>query len=173
LRELSQTIYLIGSLSAFFSGLAGDKFGRKRATLVFVGAYAFINIVGQLLMTDYSIFFSSAANGAALSADVRYVIYCLVQFFGGILAFSMFSSSYVLLIELTTDDYHTRFSNINIYFYVLGELMILVAYFFSRNWHITSWFIHIFSLLLFILLARVLPESPRLVKHLIFVLFFF
>lgn len=152
-KDYTQMIYLIGSTSAFLSGLVGDKFGRKRASVIFVAIYSLVAIVGQLLISNLVLL--------NFSVDSRILINYIVQFLCGISAFSMYSSSYVLLIELTTDKYHTLFSNINIYFFVFGELLVLIVYYLSRSWQVANWFICFFSLALTIILALFLPESPR------------
>ena len=82
------------------------------------------------------------------------------QFFVGLLVNCLYCTAYVLLLEFTTEKYHTKLANINSYIYVLGELIVAVVYYFSRDWNILCWFICVYSLALLILSYYFLPESP-------------
>jgi MFS family permease len=153
LTSLTQTVFLVGSISGFLSGIVSDKYGRKLATIVFLFISSLSFIVCQILMSDLI--------HLNISTNVRYIIYCLQQLINGITYVCLYSSSYVLNIELTNDNYHTLFTNINIYFFILGELYVLAVFYFSRSWHIANWSIAIFSLVLLIVTVFTLPESPR------------
>jgi hypothetical protein len=50
--------------------------------------------------------------------------------------------------EFTTEHYRTKIANVNSYIYVLGELIVLVVYYLSKNWQVLNWFIGIYSLVL-------------------------
>ena len=42
----------------------------------------------------------------------------------------------------------------------MGELIVAVVYYFSRDWNILCWFIGVYSLVLLLLAYYFLPESP-------------
>ena len=153
LSGLTQTIFLVGSISAFVSGIISDKYGRKKASILFVVVQITSSIVGNILMTDYGIF--------SLSLPTKFIIYCIQQFVSGLVAFCLYNSVYVLIIESTTDEYHTLVSNINIYFYVFGEFLVLLAYYLTKHWISTAWIISFYSIFILVLFCVFVPESPR------------
>ena len=131
-------------------GYVSDKYGRKRASIIFLALF-------QIVLFGFNILTSDLVG---LSNSYRLLVYCVFQFLNGALNICIFNSTYVLLIELTSQEYHQLFSNINIYFYVIGEVIIMGAYYFSRNWLITNYFLTIYSLVFLILFWIFLPESP-------------
>jgi OCT family organic cation transporter-like MFS transporter 4/5 len=82
------------------------------------------------------------------------------QFLVGLLVNCLYSSAYVLLLEFTTEKYRTTFANYNAYLYIVGELLALIVYYLSRDWHVLNWFICCYAALLFVLTYLFLPESP-------------
>ena len=62
--------------------------------------------------------------------------------------------------EFTTEKYRTKIANLNSYIYVLGELIVAIVYYFSRDWNILCWFIAFYSFVLLVLSYYFLPESP-------------
>ena len=150
LVTLSQTLFLVGGISGFISGFVSDKYGRKRASIIFLFMYQIVLVLFNVLTSDL----------IGLSSTNRLLVYNIVQFLTGALSICIFNSTYVLLIELTSEEYHQLFSNINVYFYVVGEVIIMSAYYLSRNWQITNYFLTIYSLVFLILFWIFLPESP-------------
>ena len=153
LSSLTQTIFLIGSISAFVGGILSDKLGRKKAIIFFICLQICSSVVANVLLTDYGFF--------NMSISTKFIIYCIQQFISGIVVFCLYNSVYVLIIELTTDDYHTLVSNVSIYFYVIGEIWILLAYYFTKHWIYTNWVIVLYALFVLILFSFFVPESPR------------
>jgi OCT family organic cation transporter-like MFS transporter 4/5 len=148
--SLTQTIHIFGSIFGFCGGIVGDKYGRRRSVLVFFVALILTLSISQFFMLDT----------IQLSADFKYTIYCLSQFLVGLLVNCLYSSSYVLLLEFTTEKYRTTFANFNAYLYIMGELLALVVYYFRRDWHVLNSFICFYAVLLFFLTYFFLPESP-------------
>ncbi|RNA32765.1 organic cation transporter -like [Brachionus plicatilis] len=71
---------------------------------------------------------------------------CLSGFFNGFLSDRYGRLVYILACELTLEKYHTIFTNIMISFYVIGEIVIMAAFYFMLS-----------SLIFWI----VIPESPK------------
>ena len=153
LAGLTQSFYLCGFISAFVGGILSDKYGRKRITSIFVLLFAVASLVFNVLMINL--------NSFELSISSRLNIYNIFQLLSGIFSTGIWNSAYVLLIELTNDEYHTLVSNVNIFFYVFGELLIMGAYYASKNWRITNWFLTIYSTIVFLPFVYFVPESPR------------
>lgn len=153
LAAVTQTIFLIGNIAAFLSGIVSDKFGRKRATVIFLGLFSFFSIIFGIIMDNHEPFWLSVWN--------RYVIYCIFQLLSGILSCCLQISIYVHLIELTTDDYHIMVSNVTSYFYIGGQIFVLVVFYFTRSWTVTNWYVTIFSVVSLVPFCLLIPESPR------------
>ena len=98
--------------------------------------------------------------GFDYAADYKYVIYSVSQFMIGLLVNCMYCTAYILLMELTTERYRTKLTNLNSYMYVGGELVVLVVYYYSRSWHVVNWFLGFTSLFLLVFSYFFLPESP-------------
>lgn len=67
----------------------------------------------------------------------------------------------ILICEFTSVKYHTLVSTLNLYLYVVGELLVAVFYYFARDFHSVNIFISIVSAVLLLLMLLALPESPR------------
>lgn len=146
---LTQTIHIFGSIFGFCGGVFGDRYGRRKSVLVFSFLLTFTLILCQFLLLNYF----------DLGIEIKYLIYSTSQFLIGLLVNCLYCTSYVLLMEFTTDKYRTHIANLNSYIYIIGELIVLVVYYFSRDWHVLNWFIGLFSLII-LLLSLMLPESP-------------
>lgn len=146
---LTQTVHIFGSIFGFCGGVFGDKYGRRKAVLVFAFLLTISLLVSQFfLLPQFN-----------LSIEIRYIIFSISQFLIGLLVNCLYCTSYVLLMEFTTEKYRTQIANLNSYIYVVGELIVFAVYYFSRDWHVLNWFIGIFSLIIF-LLSFYLIESP-------------
>jgi MFS family permease len=147
---LTQTVQILGSIFGFFGGIFGDRFGRYKATILFSSMLTLTLLGSQLaLLPMFNIGF-----------EAKYIIYTVSQFLIGLLVNCYFNTAYVLLMEFTTEKYKTKMANVISYMYVFGELLVLIVYYFSRNWHILHWFIGAFSFLLLTATCVLLPESP-------------
>lgn len=140
---LTQTIHIFGSIFAFCSGVLGDRFGRRTSVLLFSFLLTFTLLFAQVFLTF---------EWFDLSIEAKYWIYSIAQFLIGFLVNCLYCTAYVLLMEFTTERYRTKIANLNSYIYVLGELIVLVVYYFSRNWHVLNWFVGLFS---FIILGKI------------------
>lgn len=149
--SMTTTVFMVGSFSAFFMGYFSDKFGRKRTTLVISILTCSIFILFELTQLKYF----------NLSVNKSYILYLISQFLLGVLGTSLYSASFVLLIESTTSEYNTLVSNINLYFYSVGELVVAIVAYFWRDWHILNWFMGLYGIVIVIILILLLPESPR------------
>ena len=155
LLSWTQTIYFLGSIFSFINGTLSDRFGRKRSCLFFMGTYVFSLLINQILMTGLIFEFENTT---------KFIIYCIFQFVSGFMAYCIFSAAYVLLFELTTDSYHTTLSNIFVYFFIFGEVVLMIAYYYSQNYIITDWILCAYALVSLVLFWIIVPESPKFKK---------
>jgi len=151
LASLTQTIYMIGTISGMVGGVISDRFGRKLSNRMFIVLLSSTIIICQIFTVKELNF----------SISFRYMFYCINMFLSGLFVNSLYCTAYVLLLELTTDKYHTLVSNVNLYFYVVGEIIVLISYYLSKSWSILSWVIALYSILFVFLTWFLLPESPR------------
>ena len=151
LAGLTQTFYMLGCVSGLFIGYFGDKFGRKRASFVLLCLSSITMVVTQILLL----------HEFKISITGKYVIYSISQFLIGGLVNSVYSTAYVLLLEITIDKYKTLFSNIMLFNYVIGELFILLIAYFIRNWRIINFIIAGLTTTVTVLFYFLVEESPK------------
>ena len=149
LASLTQTFFMVGTISGMAGGIISDRYGRKLSTLILIFMLSITLVTTQLLLLINTTFL------------IQYVIFSVSQFLCGIISNCLYCTAYVLLLEITTDKYHTIVSNINLYFFVIGELIVLLAYYLTRSWYWLAWIISIYSVLFAIIAYIMLPESPR------------
>lgn len=148
---LTQTFYMLGGFLGLFIGYFSDKFGRKRCC-VHLGAILSITLtVSELVQLKYF----------NVSPLARYVVYSISQFITGAMLNSLYSVSFILLIELTTKPFYTLVANINLYIYVLGEFVVLIIAYFSRDWQVLMAVNASYSVMILCVIIFLLPESPR------------
>lgn len=148
---LPQTIYMLGAFFGLFIGYFSDKFGRKRCCVVVCFVLSVTMICAELSQLSF----------LGLSITLKYVIYSASQFITGAMLNSLYSVSFILLIELTTKDFYTIVSNINLYMFVVGELVVLPIAYVSRNWHTLLIVNAAYSVVVLVMIIFLLPESPR------------
>lgn len=151
LASLTQTIYMIGTISGMIGGVISDRFGRKLSNRMFIVLLSSTIVICQIF----------TVKELNLSISMRYIFYCINMFLSGLFVNSLYCTAYVLLLELTTDKYHTLVSNVNLYFYVIGEIIVMLSYYLSKSWSVLSWVIALYSILFVFLTWFLLPESPR------------
>ena len=142
---------MVGSLSSFFMGYFSDKYGRKTVCLIMSILMSLSIILSELFQLDIFNF----------NISQKYVIYFIFQFFLGFSINTIYYCSFILLLEITSARHNTQVSNLNVYFYVLGELVILIVSYLARDYHLINCFMIFFSLFIVFLLVFFVPESPR------------
>jgi MFS family permease len=142
---------MIGSLVSFFMGYFSDKYGRKTICLIMSILMSLSIILSELFQLEI----------LGLSINSKYVIYFISQFLIGFTSYVLYVTSYVLLLEITTTKNSTIVSNVNLYLFVVGELLALLIGYVLRNWHWINYFLTFYSILIVLMVALVLPESPR------------
>ena len=151
LAGLTQTLYMLGSFTGLFGGYFGDRYGRKKASFVLLCLLSATMALTQILLLD----------ALKFSITAKYIIYSISQFLIGGFLSCISSSMYVLLMELTTTQYNTLFSNVILSCYVFGELFILLLCYFIRNWRITNFLITGIAIIFTIIFSFQVDESPR------------
>lgn len=153
LANLTQTVYMIGTCIALFTGYLGDRFGRRKLILVALISTFLIYLITQLLIqTDLF----------ELTFQVKYIIYLIQQFLIGLLAINCYCIAYILVLEFTIHKHHVLFSNIILYSYILGELIVLLVSYFIRDWKNINYFITAYSFVFIIPAIFLVKESPHL-----------
>ncbi len=93
--------------------------------------------------------------------QIKFLVYTVAQLIIGVLVYCLSASTYMHLIDLTTSSYHRIFANINISFFLLGEVVCLGVYFITKNWRLTSWACILCTILCFVMYNFFALESPR------------
>ena len=151
LASLTQTLYMIGSMTSFFTGFFSDRIGR-RLVCFFMSLLLCVSIfASEIFQIKYFGF----------TVSVRYMAYLISQFILGFTVYSLDIITYILLVESTTQRHINFLSIINFNMYVLGELTLLLVSFFCRDWNMQNWFAASVSFFFSIVIITILPESPR------------
>ena len=154
LVSITQTLHMIGAICSCFIGYFGDRYGRRKTTLIFLTLLCVVLSVSELFSTKI---FNT-------SIQTRYFAYAGGQFLIGMIVNCCYCIAYTLLLELTSNAYKTKFSNVNSYIYVIGELNVMLGYYVTKNWHYLNCIIIAYSIIALILAVLFLPESPEWLK---------
>ena len=151
LSGLTQTIYLVGTVCAIFNGYFGDRFGRRKSIIFFLIIIGSSLLISQILISNFM----------NISVTAKYIIYTINQFIIGIFAYCLYVTSYLLLIESTTQAYRTLFSNIHLSIYVFGEFFVLIPSYLWKDWEINNWILLGVTVISILISIVFLNESPR------------
>lgn len=151
LASLTQTTYMLGSLSSIIVGYFSDKYGRKKICLIMASMLSLSLILCEVLQYDYF----------NLSVQSRYLVYLASQFIVGFSQYGLDISVFILFIELTSSAYGSFVSIFNLTIFAVGELVILAVSYYLRNWHFQNLFIASYTFIITIMIWLILPESPR------------
>lgn len=154
IATITQSLYLIGTLCAFITELVVDKYGRRKASVIFILSLISTAFVCQALVSDMKML-------SVKDPLVKFIVYTISQLALGVLVYCLSSSTYMHLIELTTSGYHHFFSNVNTLCFLLGEVVSLGIYFFTLDWKVTNWFFILFGVITFAMFNFFVLESPR------------
>lgn len=154
IATITQSLYLVGSLCAFLTEFIVNKYGRRKTSVIFILSLISVAVLTQALMSDIKML-------SVKDHLMKFAVYILGQLILGVLVYCLSGSSYLHLIELTTSTYHRFFSNVNVFFYMLGELFCLGVYFITLNWRMTNWFLILFAIITFAIFNFFVLESPR------------
>ena len=145
------TFYLLGTFSALIVGFFGDRFGRKKT------------IVTSIIILSITLIFTQLVNFKVfkLGSIARYVINSIAQVITGATVNVIYVVGFILLSELTTNEYCNFVSTVYLYIFVIGELMVLTMAYFSKDWNLINLVVTIFTSVTLILVIYFLPESPR------------
>ncbi len=164
LKAITQNAYIMGTSGSLLSGIMSDKLGR-RTTM-----YSLILLMVIVLNTTQLIMHSK------MSDTKKLVIFTISRFLTGF-AQTTYSITLVLLLEMTSANRRVLASNILSYFYTLGmlnffcdqkflysfhsgELIIMLIYYFTRDWSITMWILTMY-VMPFLCYYWCVPESAR------------
>jgi MFS family permease len=146
---------MIGSFMSLFVGYLSDRFGRRRVCVCACTLLFLVQLINSLMQQP-----ELMHRVVKLSAMAQFGVYAASRFFVGILTNALFCIAYVLLLELTTSKHHTLISNVNMMWFIVGELAILLVGYLARDWRLILWFITGWSLVSVVLVFFCLPESP-------------
>jgi OCT family organic cation transporter-like MFS transporter 4/5 len=150
LASMVQMSYMLGAFFSLFSGSIGDYYGRKCVASITLVLLSLISLLSQLIITVLP----------RDSINSKYLIYSSSQFFIGFLANLLYCASFVHLMEMTSKRYHSLFSIIYTYFYVFGELFVVIIAYFVRDWFVLQWILAGLTTATTVLVIIFVPESP-------------
>ncbi|CAF0862532.1 unnamed protein product [Rotaria sp. Silwood1] len=147
LKGITQNAYIMGTSGSFLTGIMSDKLGRRTTMYLLILILVIVLNATQMIMHS------------KLSNDKKLVIFTISRFLTGF-AQTTYSITLVLLLEMTSATKRVLASNILSYFYTLGELFIMLIYYFTRDWSLTMWILTIY-VMPFLCYYWCVPESAR------------
>lgn len=148
--SLIQTFYMLGTIFSFILGYLADRYGRKKTIILAATAIMLVYLINNIINLEF----------LNINVKTRFTIFLLSQTINGMMNLGIFSIVFILLFEITSSKYHTMVSNINLYIYVLAQLIICLVSYLFRDWLAINWFIGCFSVIVLFLTVFCLPESP-------------
>lgn len=130
LASLTQTLYMIGSMTSFFTGFFSDRYGRKLVCFFLSLLLCVTILTNEIFQMKY----------LGFTVNTRYIAYLISQFLLGFIVYSLDIITYILLIESTTQRHINFLSIINFNMYVFGELTLLAVSFICRDWNMQNWY---------------------------------
>jgi MFS family permease len=150
LTNMTQTFYMFGAFFSLFVGFFADYYGRKRC----------LSIIMVLLSANFTLSQLIITLLPHDSINTKYIIYSVSQFLTGLLANSAYCAPFVYLMEMTSKRYHSLFSVVFTYFFVVGELIVVLVAYFVRDWFLLQWLMTGVTLATAVLVLVFVTESP-------------
>ncbi|CAF0868235.1 unnamed protein product [Adineta ricciae] len=147
LKAITQNAYIMGTSGSFVTGIMSDKLGRRTTMYSLILLLVVVLNATQLVMHS------------KMSVNTKLIIFTISRFLTGF-AQTTYSITLVLLLEMTSANRRVLASNILSYFYTSGELLIMLIYYFTRDWSITMWILTIY-VMPFLCYYWCVPESAR------------
>ncbi len=147
LKGYFRSIYFAGSFSIILMGILADRYGRKKVAFIFI----FMNSLTFLSM--------------ALSVNfIKNPTWKMVMFglsrFGIGLSVNTFALVCVIVVEIVGPSYRVLANVAMSYFWILGELSVLVVAYFNRDYRVISIYTFVAAICL-VLVFSLVPESVR------------
>lgn len=149
--SMTQTMFMLGALSSFFAGYFSDKYGRRIVCMTMSTILSLTVILCEALQSQMF----------DLDSDSQYTVFLVTQFLVGFTSFTLYVVSYIILMEIVPQEKSMLATVVNINAYVVGELCVLAAGYFLRNWHFMNYFLTGYSIVVLALILFILPESPK------------
>ena len=148
LKAVTQNAFILGTGCSVFTGILSDKLGRRTALLLMITLMVFVLNITQFLM-----------HSAILDAEEKFIIFTFSRFLQGV-AQTMYSISFVLLLELTGPKDRVTAGNILAYSFSIGQMLIVGLAYYFKNWLKVQWALAIY-VIPFLSYYWMMPESPR------------
>jgi OCT family organic cation transporter-like MFS transporter 4/5 len=148
LKALTQNAFILGTGCSVFTGILSDKYGRRTALILMVTLMVLVLNTTQYLM-----------HLAVLSNETKFIIFTISRFIQGV-AQTMYSISFVLLLELVGPKHRVTAGNILAYSFSVGQMILAGLAYFLKNWLKIQWTLAVYVIPFFMYYWMV-PESPR------------
>lgn len=122
LKAVTQNFFILGTGCSLFTGILSDRYGRK-PVLIFL-------ILVMVLVLNITQFFM---HTPVLTINEKFVIFTISRFLQGV-AQTMYSISFVLLLEITGPANRVSAGNILAYSFSIGQMAIVGLAYFFKDW---------------------------------------
>ena len=148
LKAATQNAYIIGTAGAIVSGIMSDKLGRKTTLFILITLMVFVLNVTQLVMIS-----------PLVDKTQKLIIFIISRFFQGF-GQTMYSVSFVLLMEITGPKSRVMAGNVMAYSFAIGQMILTALAYYLRDWRNIMWTLAGY-VIPFLSLYWLVPESPR------------
>ncbi|CAF1206596.1 unnamed protein product [Didymodactylos carnosus] len=148
LKGLTQNFYILGTGCSILSGIMSDKLGRRTTMYLLIILMTFTLNITQIMM-----------HSTTMTPNMKLLIFTISRFLTGF-SQTTYSITLVLLMEITTANKRILPGYILSYFFALGELLVMLIYYYFRSWLLTQWILTIY-VMPFLSYYWLIPESPR------------
>lgn len=122
LKAVTQNVFILGTGCSLFTGILSDRFGRKPVLMVLILVMVLVLNTTQFLM-----------HTPALSINQKFIIFTISRFLQGA-AQTLYSISFVLLLEITGPAQRVTAANILAYSFSIGQMAIVGLAYFFKDW---------------------------------------
>lgn len=122
LKAVTQNFFILGTGCSLFTGILSDRYGRKCILMLLILIMVLVLNITQFLM-----------HTPALTISEKFVIFSISRFLQGV-AQTMYSISFVLLLEITGPANRVTAANILAYSFSIGQMVIVGLAYFFKDW---------------------------------------
>ena len=148
LKAATQNAYIMGTAGAIISGIMSDKLGRKKTLIILIVLMIFVLNTTQFLI-----------QSELLTTNNKLLLFTISRLFQGF-GQTMYSVSFVLLMEITGPNTRLLAGNIMAYSFAIGQVVLVGLAYFLRDWNKIMWSLAGY-MIPFLGLYWLVPESPR------------
>lgn len=122
LKAVTQNFFILGTGCSLFTGILSDRYGRKSVLILLILVMVLVLNITQFFM-----------HTPVLSINEKFTIFTISRFLQGV-AQTMYSISFVLLLEITGPSHRVLAGQILAYSFSIGQMAIVGLAYYFKDW---------------------------------------